>query len=73
MTFFFTLWLFAFLSKKIIFCKNKKNPFSNEERIYGNIQKQSQKIKYFDSLLGLMNVQNRNEWFYAIIELGIIC
>jgi hypothetical protein len=23
----------------------KKNPFSSEERIYGNIQKQSQKIK----------------------------
>lgn len=41
----------------------QKNPFSNEERIYGNIQKQSQKIKYFDSLLRLMNVKNKNEWF----------
>ena len=39
----------------------QKNPFSNEERIYGNIQKQSQKIKYFDSLLRLMNVKNKNE------------
>lgn len=41
----------------------RKNPFSNEERIYGNIQKQSQKIKYFDSLFRLMNVKNKKEWF----------